>query len=92
MNELLTNCLKAARILNLSCRDQTEAQSHELEGLLSGPERAAVGFHTLFCQGCRRNRRQYALLRDALRQSAAEVARPLDPERAERILRRIPQS
>lgn len=49
----------------------TELISRDFDEPLGWPERAAYRFHTLYCNSCRRFRRQMTALRAALR--AAQV-------------------
>lgn len=85
----LRNTIRALRVLNLPCREQAKLHSLELDGQLTPPERLAVKLHALYCLSCRRNRRQFRLLREMTRSLGDQFGTSLDQERAQRILRRF---
>ncbi len=51
----------------LSCREATRLMSEAQERSLSWRERVALMFHAAMCSGCRNARKQFALLRRAIR-------------------------
>jgi hypothetical protein len=83
----------AWRVLNAPCREFSRLASESLDRDLTALERFALGTHTLYCAGCRRYRRQVALLRAAMRRLAGSLDDPsfelpgpdLPPEARERI-------
>jgi len=51
----------------MSCKRATELTSQALDRQLSLPERLALGFHILICDGCRNTRNHFLFLREAVR-------------------------
>ncbi len=51
----------------LSCREATRLMSEAQERSLSWRERVALMFHAMMCSGCRNARKQFLLLRQAIR-------------------------
>ena len=51
----------------ISCKESTQLMSQGMDRPLGGRARVALALHLLICIGCRRTRRQFDFLRDALR-------------------------
>lgn len=83
--------------LNRPCRGMSELISRDLDEPLGWPERTAYRIHTLYCNSCRRFRRQTAALQQALRAAQQRwlTAEPpeslrLGAEARERIASKLP--
>jgi len=60
------------RILTLTCDESTRLVSESLDRELPLGDRLAVRLHAMICRSCRRVRRQFLALRDAVRRAADE--------------------
>jgi hypothetical protein len=69
------------RVLTLCCDESTRLVSESLDRELPFGERLAVRLHALCCRSCRRCRKQFVFLRQALvrRMHDAEMAVPSRP-------------
>lgn len=76
----------------LSCDDVTRLVSQSYERELSWRERAAMRVHLWYCVGCRRFRRQLALLHAALMRRREQADVRLSPAARERLRRALGQS
>lgn len=70
---------RIVHLLNLHCEEASALVSVARDGSLPRAERVAVALHLGVCAGCRRYRRQLALIREALRRFRPD-AEPTGPQ------------
>ncbi len=84
------------QILTLRCEEADRLMSDSLDRRLTWVERVALEGHVACCRGCRRARRQLAILRQTLRQSlenaSAAGGEMLSPEARDRIRQALKDS
>ena len=93
----MNNAFKGIRqILTLRCEEADRLMSDSLDRRLTWVERVALNGHVACCRGCRRARRQLAILRQTLRKSLDIVSAAgdevLSPEARDRIRQALKDS
>lgn len=61
------------RVMRLPCKGQSELMSREVDGAVSGGERAGLRAHRLMCRGCRGLARQLRWMRARLSEIGRQV-------------------